>query len=565
MNSYDPLLNKLLNGTDDERKYICEKRIDLFALVYFSDYFEYDMAPFHYDFFEDGRKLETGELNEAMWVAFRESAKTSDAKIVVTHAICYGLKKYVLWGSYDKDNAEAALFDIIVNMQTNPKLLHDFGQLYNEARTDDEKKVKKVSNFITANDVKVEAISTQESTRGRVYKKNRPDFYIYDDIENDKTKMSVKTTRKIIKHVEEARAGMSSKGSLLILANYITETGVVEYMRRMIARNEKGITRRIDVIMKGKPTWRSKYAMTDEEARTTGKISLETKRKQLGETSWQENMMNNPAGNTEPFFERRRVDKDIERAVEAKKISAGFHIFALFNPAHRYASGHDVAMGVGLDSSTSAFIDFSRVPNLVVATYAENRIAPNVFAHEIKREAAMFGDPLAAPEANGEAGGACVETFKNLYDNVYQQRSAGKMYDKVTQKLGWRTTSASKATMFFQLKTDYEDGTLEILDERVLREMRVYTLLDLQGEDTVDNPEMEADPDLATRHFDLLTAVAIANMMRNHATFAKRPKRQSVPQRAYQTPSIEDDPGERVSNPTRRAWSQPQYEAPTIE
>lgn len=557
MPGYDPLLHKLVHGTDDERKYICESRIDLFALVYFSDFFKFPMAPFHIGFFEDLSMLERGELTEALWIAFRESAKTSDAKIGVAHAICYQKRKYILWGSYDKDNAEASLFDIVTEFQTNPKLLHDFGSLYTEKRGDDEVKMKRVAAFITANDIKVEAISTGESTRGKIYNTNRPDMYVYDDIENDKTKISMLVTKKIINHVEEARAGMAPQSSMLILGNYISEVGVVEYLKQVIARNPKGKMRQVDAIMKGKPAWPGKYVLNDQqllEEGNTGKVSLETVRKRLGELSWRENMMNDPAGVSEPFFNRRKVDLDLGRVVaEPIEDLAGFRVYHRYNPSHRYAAGADTSMGVGLDSCASAFIDFSTIPKRVTAVYDNNHIAPDLFAHELKKEGEYFGGCLVAPEANGESGGACVNTFKEIYKNIHITRQQGRMVNSATKKVGWVTNSSSKAEMFFRFKSDYEDGKIEILDAKLLREMRQFTVLDIK-EDTAGAG--------ITRHFDLLTAACIANMLEMFATFTK-PKPRAIQRGPYESPSIEQE--SRKLNPTRSGFKQGIYQPPGLE
>src|SRR3954471_12169818 len=71
----------LLNGTREERVYACAKSFKLFAIFYFTKYFTYQPAPFHDDFFDDFEALVEGRLKEAAWIAYRESAKTSIAKI----------------------------------------------------------------------------------------------------------------------------------------------------------------------------------------------------------------------------------------------------------------------------------------------------------------------------------------------------------------------------------------------------------------------------------------------------------------------------------------------------
>ena len=74
-------IDLLLSGTRDDRAYACARSFQLFAVCYFTKYFTYKPAPFHDDFFQDFEDLVTGSAKDAAWIAYRESAKTSIAKI----------------------------------------------------------------------------------------------------------------------------------------------------------------------------------------------------------------------------------------------------------------------------------------------------------------------------------------------------------------------------------------------------------------------------------------------------------------------------------------------------
>ena len=71
----------LLNGSREERAYATAKSFKLFCIFYFTKYFSYQPAPFHDDFFQDFEDLTYGRVKDAAWLAYRESAKTSIAKI----------------------------------------------------------------------------------------------------------------------------------------------------------------------------------------------------------------------------------------------------------------------------------------------------------------------------------------------------------------------------------------------------------------------------------------------------------------------------------------------------
>ncbi|MEA2947176.1 MAG: hypothetical protein QOI40_2506, partial [Alphaproteobacteria bacterium] len=69
----------------------------------------------------------------------------------------WGTRLYINVDCYDKGNAESILFDVVTELQTNDLLIGDFGKLYNQPRSKDEATLKRVSNFVTNNRIRVEA------------------------------------------------------------------------------------------------------------------------------------------------------------------------------------------------------------------------------------------------------------------------------------------------------------------------------------------------------------------------------------------------------------------------
>lgn len=532
----------LFNSTKEERYYLCSLDPKYFAIYYFPEYFDYKIPDFHFDFYDDARRLIYCDLKELAWIAFRESAKTSIAKIMVVWAICYRLKRYINVDSYDISNAEAFVFDVALALQTNPRIIEDFGQLYyrkNKKVNDEEggATMKRLAQFITENRVKVQAYSTQESTRGRLYGIFRPDLYILDDIENSKTKDSPAIRAKIIEHYNELKSGLSATGGVLTLGNLIIDDGVIGTILEGIAQNTKtAIARIIPVVANGSIMWPDKYVMTDKEAAELNKtitnprklkVSIEAKRRELGEAVFQAEMMNNPGKTGDYFFDRDIVKKAIERAEEPIKLSGEMKVWAEFNPMHSYGIGADTSEGVGRDSSTSAIIDFKL--KKLVATYKSNTIPPNVFAHELKRQGDAYGECIIGPEINN-TGFATIAELQNIYDNIYQRENKNKITDQVMNEYGFRTTMGNKYDLLGNLKSAFEDGDLEILDKDVLTEMYYYKRSDMN--------QMKAEEGM-TKHFDLLMAVAIAWEMRKSATLSKGdPKRIKM----YKSPNKKAEP-----------------------
>lgn len=305
------------------RVYICGQDFSMFFLYYFGSYYKYPFADFHYDFFQDIEDLMEGKYREVAWIAFRESAKTSVAKIFVLWLICYGKRRYLNVDSFDKENAERILFDVVLELQTNNLLRADFGELYNTKRSGDEATQKRVSNFVTSNQVRVEAHSTQESVRGRLHGHQRPDFLLLDDFETNKTKDSKLQTEAVISHMNEFQSGLDSTAIVLYLGNYITEHGSVNELMVRAKTDHRLLIRNVPAIGDdGLPTWPAKYALTDEEATATGKVSLEDKRRMLGSQVFKAEMLNQPLDeDTQEFLKkwfRYKKRSDVDAAVTRK-------------------------------------------------------------------------------------------------------------------------------------------------------------------------------------------------------------------------------------------------------
>jgi predicted phage terminase large subunit-like protein len=300
-------LNKCLEGTKQERVFLCENSFILFAIYYFSQYFKYPLAPYHYEMNKDLHDLMENKVREVAWIMFRESGKTSFAKLFVIWCIAYNKKRYINVDSFDKENAERILFDIAFELTNNKRLREDFGILFSKERSINDIKQNRINNFVTENGIRIEAHSTQESVRGRIHLNQRPDFLIFDDIETNKTKDSEAYTKQVQGHITEAMSGMSPEGSILYLGNYITEYGNIQYIMDRAKEDDKLRIRNVPVVIGNKPAWEGKYAMTDIEAEETGKVSIEGKRKQLGSQVFSYEMMNQPIDDSVAEFKKEFI------------------------------------------------------------------------------------------------------------------------------------------------------------------------------------------------------------------------------------------------------------------
>lgn len=209
------------------------------------------------------------------------------------------------------------------------------------------------------------------------------------------------------------------------------------------------------------------------------------------------------------FFDVDLLEKMKQRAKDPIETYNGWSIWKPYIPNHRYAIGADVGGGIGRDSSTAVVVDFTGRTPEVVATYASNKVAPDLFAHELTSAGFRFGTCLIAPEVN-LYGHATITELKRIYpvDRIYKQIKYNKVEDKETETLGWDTNMSTKPHMMYELRTALNDGLIDVPSKALINEMRYM--------DTGQLSKLKVDDEDATNHFDLVIALAIAYQMRNH-------------------------------------------------
>jgi len=313
-------LQKMIEGTQAERKFLAEQSFGLFCLYYFQEYFKYPLAEYHYDLFQDCEDLVEGKIRELVWIIYREGGKTTLEKLFVIWCITFKKRLYPNIDAFDKENAERILFDVAFEFVNNARYRADFGVMFSKEKSVNEIKQNRINNFITENGVRVEAHSTQESVRGRLHLSQRPDLLTLDDFETNKTKGSEAYTKQVRDHITEAMAGLAPNGVILYCCNYLSEYANVQWLIDR-AKNDKNIrVRNIPVILStGKPAWESKYALTDEEAEKTGKVSIEDKQRQLGSLVFSYEMMNKPIDELSAEFKREYAQTVTEHELSQKE------------------------------------------------------------------------------------------------------------------------------------------------------------------------------------------------------------------------------------------------------
>jgi hypothetical protein len=485
-------------------------KFNVWGRYFYSKYYSSPDAQFHKEIDTYNARVYLGDVEAFLNICFRGAAKTTRTKLFVAFCILNDIehrKRYIKILARDTKNSTqftTDIYNLLVQPRVHALYPHTFAKTV-------AKREETMSSFTTATGIKLASGTVGSSQRGQIQDESRPDLIVFDDFEDRITLRSGVLTQSIWDNMEEARTGLSKDGGSIYLCNYISERGNVH---RLVQKVKNKLI--VPIIKDGIPSW-SRY--------TLGEIS--TIKSNADDFAGE--YLCEPSAGADVFFDRSCLDlipkKDPIREV------AGFKIYYPYDPSHRYGGGHDVAGGVGLDSSTSAFIDFTPIPNRVVATFCSNTIKPDVFGHEIIREADMYGQPIIAVENNKYD--MCIGVLKHQdYPNLYftEMKETRVGIPPATRTLGWNTNTMTKPKMLFELKKAVEDGFLWLPPELVA-ELRSYSRDDLMDRDE--------DVRLTTRHFDLLMAVAIAWQMRNFAT-VKREVESNYQQPAYSRSGLEE-------------------------
>ena len=309
-------LQEMFNGTRETRYFLAEHSFGLFCIYFFSDYFKYWLAPYHYDFIQDIEDLAEGKIREVLWIGYRECAKTTFAQLGNLWFLTFKKKRYINVDAYSSSNSERSLFDIAYHLISNKKYIADFWNLYDRGRGKDAMKQNKINNFTTENGCRIEASTTQIDVRWRKHLEYRPDFRWLDDFETHDTKDSEAITIDIRNNITSAMWGLAPNAGTLYTANYISEYWNVQWLLDRAKTDPSIRVRNIPIIIDGEPAWPEKYCMTDIEAKLTGKISIEDKKRQMGSQVFSYEFLNQPVDDSVAEFKKDWIKRIEEHEIQ---------------------------------------------------------------------------------------------------------------------------------------------------------------------------------------------------------------------------------------------------------
>lgn len=472
------------SSEDSEWKVL--KKFQLFARSQYPRFFESADAPFHADMVLNYIRSYRGQQS-GIEIAFRGAAKTSVLKLFIAFVLLNdreAFRKYVKVLSKDLKNSKQIVTDVYnLIVEVSPI----YGSIFESK--DEKKREETMSSFTTQDGRKLASGTVGQTQRGHLQDAYRPDWLVFEDVEDRESVSSITITAGIIQKADEAITGLSLNGTFQVNANYISDAGVVQWFL-----NKPGVVAHIvPIVDENGPTWDRYSPEKVEELKADAE-------------DWAGDYLCDPTRVGDKFFDVDRINADLERAMEPIKVSAGVRYFATYQPHHRYGEGIDLSDGVGKDSCALSLFDFTTGEQVVTAD--DNQTAPDLFTYEAARVGREYGNCVIAPEINNTSGGIAVSTLKaQEYPNIYQRELKDKVGFVISKQLGWHTNAKTKPEMFYAFRKDYNDGHITIRDRRVLQEMKAFTKADLRDATTA----------AITRHFDLLTATVISWQMKEVA------------------------------------------------
>jgi len=197
-----------------------------FASIYFSHYFQYEFAPFHYDLFH---MISQEDLKMLIAIMFRGSGKSTIMTTIYPLYALFGKpqKKLILIVSQTSDLARTHLKNIKSELENNPLLKEDLGPFKDVDNTWNAQAIE-----LPQQNAMIVAISIDQSIRGIRYKQHRPDLIITDDIEDSQSVKTEEGRNRTHNLYSGEIAPLGDVGTQIVMVgNYLHPAGLLSKLR----------------------------------------------------------------------------------------------------------------------------------------------------------------------------------------------------------------------------------------------------------------------------------------------------------------------------------------------
>ena len=203
----------------------------------------------------------------------------------------------------------------------------------------------------------------------------------------------------------------------------------------------------------------------------------------------------------QPILKKRKFDHDAQMWDDHGE--GQLEIFQYPDFDSGYLIGADVALGVGQDYSAAVVFDKDA---RIQAVYRDNYIDPSKFGDLLFYLGRYYNNALLAVESNSMGIATLQQLERMKYVNLYKQTKIANISNEEGERLGFRTTLQSKATVIGNLKNSIEDEDIWIPSVQIIQELKDYI--------STETGRTEAAPGCTD---DLVMALAIGlEVLRTH-------------------------------------------------
>ena len=204
-----------------------------------------------------------------------------------------------------------------------------------------------------------------------------------------------------------------------------------------------------------------------------------------------------------PRPHQRRSEWDPSSKMMDENREGNLYIYDYPDWDTNYVIGADVSLGVGQDYSAAVVMNNKYE---IVAHYRNNRIDPSMWGELLFYLGRYYNNAFLAVESNS-MGIATLQKLDSMgYVNLYRQTKVANVSNEEGERLGFRTTSATKPAIIGNLKNLIENEDIMIPSPQVIQELKDYI--------STDTGKTEAAPGC---YDDSVIALSIcAEVLRTH-------------------------------------------------